>query len=57
MDIFLTIIGLLVSFVTGSILVAAAAKCYAQRKYEAYGIGVMLSVMFIIIVFRLIMSI
>ena len=57
MNIFLTIVGLLVCFVIGAILVSASVKCYVQRKYDGFGVGFMLSIIFIAIVFRLIMSI
>lgn len=57
MNLFLIITSLLISWVIGSILVGASIRCYAQRKYDACGIGIMLSVIVVAIVFRLIMSI
>ena len=57
MNVFLTILSLLVSFVIGSVLVGATATCYAQHKYSAYGIGFMFSTIIVAIIFRLIMAI
>lgn len=57
MNLFVIITSLLVSFIIGSILVGATVKCYAEHKYEGFGIGFMLNTIIVAIIFRLIMTI